>query len=189
MVTRHQAWRYRKILNAVPLPALVMDGDARVHDLNDAARAAFGVDEAATLRRRCGQVLRCVNSATVSEGCGYAPACAECVLRESVLQGVGGESVVRRRARAEIRQGETGRRLELLVTASPMPDHEQPLAVVFIEDAGDLARPRGIVPICAKCKRVRGGGDRWRSVEAYFEEHAGVVFSHGLCPPCAEDLG
>jgi len=43
----------------------------------------------------------------------------------------------------------------------------------------------GILSICLHCKKVRDGDD-WISVDAYISEHSEALFSHGLCPECAE---
>jgi phosphoserine phosphatase RsbU/P len=43
---------------------------------------------------------------------------------------------------------------------------------------------QGLLPICSYCKKIRGDGDYWDQVENYFASHAGVVFSHGICPDC-----
>lgn len=51
----------------------------------------------------------------------------------------------------------------------------------------------GLVPICAKCKRIRTDNDRpedpeaWKVLEAYLTEKAPVNFSHGICPLCLEE--
>ena len=178
----------RAILNAVPLWAFVMDGDMRLRDLNDAALARFGPGKAGLLRRRGGEVLRCLQSSQVPDGCGHAPACRSCVIRRAVMESVEGGSVLRRPTSVELSPGGDAARLELLITANPMPDSEEPLAILVVEDVSEEARLREIVPICAKCKRVRCDDGYWHSVETYFNEHAGVVFSHGLCPNCADDL-
>ncbi len=47
---------------------------------------------------------------------------------------------------------------------------------------------RGIVPICAKCKKVRNDEGFWQQVEAYVSDHSYAEFSHGLCPSCMEEL-
>jgi PAS domain S-box-containing protein len=44
---------------------------------------------------------------------------------------------------------------------------------------------KGILPICASCKRIRGDGGKWEAVESYVREHTNAEFSHGLCPDCA----
>jgi CheY-like chemotaxis protein len=43
---------------------------------------------------------------------------------------------------------------------------------------------RGLLPICAWCKKVRDDEGYWEQVEAYVETHADVKFSHGICPEC-----
>ncbi len=47
---------------------------------------------------------------------------------------------------------------------------------------------RGIVPICASCKRVRDDAGYWRQVEAYVSAHSEATFSHGICPECMAKL-
>ena len=44
---------------------------------------------------------------------------------------------------------------------------------------------RGIIPICASCKRVRDDAGYWEQVEGYLARHSEAKFSHGLCPECA----
>ncbi|MCP4217653.1 MAG: response regulator [bacterium] len=47
---------------------------------------------------------------------------------------------------------------------------------------------RGLLPICVNCKNIRDDEGIWKRIEAYLEVHAEVLFSHGLCPNCTEDL-
>jgi DNA-binding response OmpR family regulator len=42
-----------------------------------------------------------------------------------------------------------------------------------------------LLPICAHCKRIRSD-DGWHEVEGFLTSSAGVRFSHGACPACAE---
>ncbi len=56
------------------------------------------------------------------------------------------------------------------------------------EALADVRTLRGILPICAKCKQVRDDKGFWHQVEIYIEKHSDAQFSHGLCPPCMEDL-
>ncbi|OGR97717.1 MAG: hypothetical protein A2V88_03350 [Elusimicrobia bacterium RBG_16_66_12] len=51
--------------------------------------------------------------------------------------------------------------------------------------ANRLSELEGIIPICAHCRRLRGEGDSYQQMEAYFQKHhSGLVFSHGICPDC-----
>jgi len=46
----------------------------------------------------------------------------------------------------------------------------------------------GLLPICSYCKRIRGDDQYWTQVESYIAERSDAQFSHGICPPCANEL-
>ncbi|MCX7029096.1 MAG: PAS domain-containing protein, partial [Spirochaetes bacterium] len=48
----------------------------------------------------------------------------------------------------------------------------------------DIRTLRGLLPICAGCKKIRDDQGYWKGLEQYLSEHAEVQFSHGLCPDC-----
>jgi hypothetical protein len=45
---------------------------------------------------------------------------------------------------------------------------------------------RGLLPICAHCKKVRDDGGYWTRIEDYISRHSEADFSHGFCPDCVE---
>jgi len=47
---------------------------------------------------------------------------------------------------------------------------------------------RGLLPICAYCKKIRDDGNYWHKVENYLGNHADVRFSHSICPDCSDKL-
>ena len=47
---------------------------------------------------------------------------------------------------------------------------------------------RGIVTICASCKRIREQEGKWKAVERYISERSELLFSHGLCRECMYTL-
>jgi response regulator RpfG family c-di-GMP phosphodiesterase len=47
---------------------------------------------------------------------------------------------------------------------------------------------RGLLPICAYCKKIRDDGNYWHQVEGYLEKHSELQFSHGVCPDCIAKL-
>lgn len=58
-----------------------------------------------------------------------------------------------------------------------------------LEDA--LARIkylRGLLPICAYCKKIRNDRNYWQQVESYIAEHSDAQFSHSICPSCYEQF-
>ncbi len=47
---------------------------------------------------------------------------------------------------------------------------------------------RGLIPICATCKKVRNDREHWEHVESYIQDHSLAQFTHGLCPDCVARL-
>ena len=43
---------------------------------------------------------------------------------------------------------------------------------------------RGLLPICASCKKVRDDTGYWRQIETYIHERSEAEFSHSICPDC-----
>src|SRR5512147_2519046 len=47
---------------------------------------------------------------------------------------------------------------------------------------------RGLLPICASCKRIRDALGEWQPIEKYVGERTEATFSHGICPECSAKL-
>ncbi len=47
---------------------------------------------------------------------------------------------------------------------------------------------KGILPICANCKKIRDDAGYWQQVEAYISKYTSAEFSHGICPDCMKKL-
>jgi len=43
---------------------------------------------------------------------------------------------------------------------------------------------KGLLPICAWCKKIRDDGGYWKKVETYIKEHSEAFFTHCICPEC-----
>ena len=68
-------------------------------------------------------------------------------------------------------------------------EHEKQQAKLVAELREALAEIKtlkGFIPICAWCKKIRDDEGYWNQLEAYISAHTDAVFSHGLCPECAE---
>lgn len=46
---------------------------------------------------------------------------------------------------------------------------------------------RGLIPICAWCKRIRNDRGYWEQLEQYIKNHSEADFTHGMCPDCAKE--
>jgi GAF domain-containing protein len=48
----------------------------------------------------------------------------------------------------------------------------------------EVKQLRGLLPICAYCKKIRNDENYWEQLESYITERSGAQFSHGICPDC-----
>lgn len=60
--------------------------------------------------------------------------------------------------------------------------------LLFQEQESEITRLRGMLPICASCKRIRDDKGYWKQIEVYIEEHSDAEFTHGICPKCMEKM-
>ena len=66
---------------------------------------------------------------------------------------------------------------------------EKELAIVELKEAlNKISTLRGLLPICASCKKIRDDKGYWNQIETYIMEHTEADFSHGFCPDCAREL-
>ncbi len=47
---------------------------------------------------------------------------------------------------------------------------------------------RGLIPICASCKKIRDDEGYWNEVADYISEHSEAEFTHGICAECVNKL-
>ncbi len=47
---------------------------------------------------------------------------------------------------------------------------------------------KGLLPICAECKKIRDDKGYWNQIEGYIEKHSDALFSHALCPECMDKI-
>ena len=52
----------------------------------------------------------------------------------------------------------------------------------------DVKTLTGMLPICSHCKKIRDDQGYWNQLEGYITEHSDALFSHCICPDCAEKL-
>ncbi len=64
---------------------------------------------------------------------------------------------------------------------------EKETLIASLEQAlEEISTLQGMLPICSICKNIRDDKGYWNCIESYFSEHSELVFSHGLCPDCAQ---
>ena len=179
---------YRVILDAVPSAMFVVEEDVRIIDYNFAASKILAKDRKSVVRKRAGELLHCIHSTEVPEGCGRSPHCTDCIIRDSVNQALAGNNLIRKKERMELITGDTIIEAHFLITAQPFKYHQTQLALLILEDISELIELRSILPVCANCKKVRDDEDFWDNVESYLKKQLDIELSHSVCPDCSKKL-
>jgi PleD family two-component response regulator len=66
-------------------------------------------------------------------------------------------------------------------------EKEQQKLIRRLKEAfAEIKTLKGFIPICASCKKIRDDEGYWDQLEAYISKHTDAVFTHGICPECAE---
>jgi len=66
---------------------------------------------------------------------------------------------------------------------------EREVVIAELRDAlSNVKHLRGLLPICASCKRIRDEPGYWNDVEEYIRKHTEADFTHGICPDCMNKL-
>jgi hypothetical protein len=68
-------------------------------------------------------------------------------------------------------------------------EEEREKLIAELKDAlASIKTLKGMLPICASCKKIRDDKGYWSQIEAYVHEHSEAEFTHAICPECARRL-
>ena len=62
------------------------------------------------------------------------------------------------------------------------------LTIELLQTMAEVKTLSGLLPICAKCKKIRDDKGYWTRIEKYIQQHTDAEFSHGICPDCMKEL-
>ena len=80
-------------------------------------------------------------------------------------------------------------RLRQEIESRKAREREKEKLIAELEEAlNSIKTLRGLIPICASCKKIRDDGGYWKQIESYIRDHSEAEFSHGYCPECAAKL-
>jgi hypothetical protein len=173
------------IFNAIPNPTLIVDDDIKILFYNQSA-ASLVTDDVNIIRKRAGEVLHCIRS--IEKGCGQSEYCRDCIIRNSVNESIVGAKVYRKQATLTFATNNKEIEAFFLITTTPFNYRGEILVILSIEDISELIQLKSLIPICAKCKKIRNDSNYWESVETYIGKQLDVSFSHGICPDCVREL-
>lgn len=176
----------KAIFDALPSMIFVVDEDARIYEYNEAAKRLFGASRNTVLQHRTGDILHCLHSTDNLQGCGRAPACKDCIVRNAIREAFQGAQVVRRRSRIQLNHHGEIADIFALITASPFSYQEKPLVLLVIEDIKDISELQELIPICCVCRKIRNDKESWVALETYFKNQWDTDFTHCYCPDCRQ---
>ena len=128
---------HRVLFDAMPMPVFVVDKNVCIFDYNAAAARLLRKDRQFVIRRRGGDVLKCVHSTKGPKGCGTTPACRDCVVRQSVRSAARGRRVTRELAQMElVRKGRVAK-VKLRVSCQPFNYGRSSFILLVLEGLND----------------------------------------------------
>lgn len=128
---------HRVLFDAVPAPVFVMDKNLRILDCNLAATRLIGKRRRFVKRQRSGEVLHCIHAVETSGGCGCAPACRDCVVRQCIQAASRGSRIVRRQAKMELMSKGRPAVVNLRVSCQPFTYGRSAFILLILEGLND----------------------------------------------------
>jgi hypothetical protein len=125
----------RVVLDTLQFPILVVEQNARIVDCNLTAAHFLASDRKLVLNHRPGEVLHCIHSNDVAEGCGKGAACINCTIRACVNQSLNNQCSMQQKVLFEM-AGNDGepRTIEFLVRTSPLEYASHKYVLLVMED-------------------------------------------------------
>lgn len=79
--------------------------------------------------------------------------------------------------------------IAVLVLSRQHSESERAKLILQLQQAfADVNTLRGLLPICASCKKIRDDKGSWSHMESYIQKHSFAESSHSLCPACADEF-
>ena len=195
---RRSEKRFRDIASSLGEGIYLMNEHGQVTFMNSEAERLLGWTEAELMNKNVHDVVH------NRKPDGTPLALEDCRMRNVIMTGV------RYSSRDDMFIRKDGTKFPIAVISAPMLEDgkiigaisafsdisepkrmEQEQGRLFMELENALATIktlRGMLPICASCKKIRDEKGAWKEIESYIGERTDAQFSHGVCPECAKKL-
>ncbi len=81
-----------------------------------------------------------------------------------------------------------GSQIGLFLSRKRVEAERERLVSELQEALTNIKTLRGLLPICAACKKVRDDSGYWNRIEDYVRDRSQAEFTHGICPDCARKM-
>jgi PAS domain-containing protein len=125
------------VFDVLPLPAFVVDHDFNIIDFNLAGAKLLDRVPFAVLRLRGGDQVQCIHSIETGDG-DATPACQECKVKNFVKEVFDEGKACRKTERMRLTREGKPADVDFLITVVPIPDESEPLALLILDDVGEL---------------------------------------------------
>jgi PAS domain S-box-containing protein len=181
-------WRlHQKILDHMMNGVYVVDPDKKVRFWNSAAEAITGKDAAQAI----GSVFD-ERTIRYADDRGNTLRLFEYPVTVSFQE-------KRPVSRTLVMKTEDGLDVPVEETASPLYENGRLLGVVStfrdistcirsVDARLKTERKERLIPICGWCKKIRSDEDYWEQLETYLTNEGFGIFTHGMCPSCADKI-
>jgi len=163
---------------------LVLDSADRIVDANPSALALLGIGME-SIGMKAGDALGALAEPLARQAAGGESRI------EAVLPGPSERHIELGASLLKDRWGRPAGRLIVArdVTDKRRAELEREKLIGDLQAAlADIKTLRGLLPICASCKKIRDDGGYWQHLEQYVSAHSEAHFSHSLCPDCITRL-
>jgi hypothetical protein len=174
------------LFNTIPSMVFVVDSERRILHWNEAAKQLLDTTDKEVILKHHGEFINCIHSTEGPGGCGSSDACETCVIKKSVVNSFEGNKTHRKITNMTLQSGSQKKEVQFLISSVPFKFENSYLSLLILEDITELMQLRGLLPICAWCKKIRNDQNYWETVEHYMHQHFDADFTHGICPECIE---
>ncbi len=179
--------KYKLILDSITDSVYLIDKDQKVRYWNIAAAKLTGVSAERILNRQPHEILGHYDSTGKNQLQAFEYPAVQCVQKQTAVSSnlvvvtTEGERIpVEEKAAPVIENGR--------VTGAVVSFHDMRDCIANIGKRVREERKERLVPICGWCKKIRNDDDDWEQLEAYLTNEGFGVFTHGMCPSCAEKI-
>ncbi|CAK8724385.1 PAS domain-containing protein [Candidatus Electrothrix laxa] len=174
----------REVLDALPSVVFVVDRDVRIQEYNTAAAEFIKAARGGVLQHRAGDILHCIHASAILGGCSRSSVCRSCTIRNSVIDALDENCVIRRRAQVQLISPKKIIEMQALITVSPFSLQGSLYALLMIEDIKKLAELYRMLLVCHACGKMLDGESSCDWPNSSLKNNWNIDCSYSYCPDC-----